>query len=124
MASNRERPDHPASIGSIFGADPEYALLSFFDHPWVFAVNARKLKIDVKGNYMSDEMKAGTVKFFNTTKGFGFIQPDGGGDDVFVHITALQRGGLQGLNEGDKVHFNTAVNERTGKTAVDSIAMA
>jgi CspA family cold shock protein len=73
---------------------------------------------------MSDEMKAGTVKFFNTTKGFGFIQPEAGGDDVFVHITALQRSGVQGLNEGDKVMFNTAVNERTGKTAVDALSMA
>lgn len=72
---------------------------------------------------MSDEMQAGTVKFFNTTKGFGFIQPDSGGDDVFVHITALQRSGVQGLNEGDKVQFNTAVNERTGKTAVDALSM-
>jgi len=50
---------------------------------------------------MSDEMKAGTVKFFNTTKGFGFVQPEDGGGDVFVHITALQRSGIQGLNEGD-----------------------
>jgi CspA family cold shock protein len=72
---------------------------------------------------MSD-MKTGTVKFFNTTKGFGFIAPDNGGDDIFIHITALQRAGLQGLNEGDKVEFNTAVNERSGKTAVDSVSMA
>jgi CspA family cold shock protein len=73
---------------------------------------------------MSDEMKAGTVKFFNTTKGFGFVQPDDGGEDVFVHITALQSSGIQGLNEGDKVTFNTAVNQRTGKTAVETINMA
>ncbi len=73
---------------------------------------------------MSDAMQAGTVKFFNTTKGFGFIQPEAGGDDVFVHITALHRGGLQGLNEGDKVNFDTAKNERTGKTAVENISMA
>nr|WP_017931721.1 cold shock domain-containing protein [Robiginitomaculum antarcticum] len=69
------------------------------------------------------EMKSGTVKFFNTTKGFGFIQPENG-DDVFVHISAVQRGGLQGLQEGDKVRFNTAVNERSGKTAVEDIEMA
>ena len=72
---------------------------------------------------MSD-MKTGTVKFFNTTKGFGFIAPEGGGDDVFVHISALQRSGLDSINEGDKVQFNTAINQRSGKTAVDSISMA
>lgn len=70
---------------------------------------------------MSD-MKTGTVKFFNATKGFGFIAPDEGGDDVFIHITALQRAGIAGLKEGDKVQFNTAVNERSGKTAVDAVA--
>jgi len=59
---------------------------------------------------MSDEMKTGTVKFFNTTKGFGFIQPEGGDTDVFVHISAVQRSGLDGLNEGDKVEFDTAVD--------------
>ncbi len=71
---------------------------------------------------MSD-MKTGTVKFFNTTKGFGFIQPESG-DDVFVHVTALERAGLNSLKEGDKVEFNTAKDQRSGKTAVDSISMA
>ena len=71
---------------------------------------------------MSD-MKTGTVKFFNSTKGFGFIQPESG-DDVFVHVTALERAGLSGLNEGDKVQFNTAKDQRSGKTAVDAISMA
>jgi len=47
----------------------------------------------------------GTVKFFNTAKGFGFIQPDGGGKDVFVHATALEQAGIRSLNEGDKVTF-------------------
>ena len=73
---------------------------------------------------MSEAMTTGTVKFFNTSKGFGFIAPEGGGDDVFVHISSLQRSGLQGLNEGDKVQFNTAVDRRSGKPAVDSISMA
>ncbi|MGJ8564693.1 MAG: cold-shock protein [Alphaproteobacteria bacterium] len=68
-------------------------------------------------------MKTGTVKFFNTTKGFGFIQPESG-DDVFVHVSALERSGLNSLNEGDKVQFNTAIDKRSGKTAVDSISMA
>jgi cold shock protein len=47
----------------------------------------------------------GTVKFFNTAKGYGFIQPDGGGKDVFVHATALEQAGIRSLNEGDKVTF-------------------
>ncbi|PHS27776.1 MAG: cold-shock protein [Robiginitomaculum sp.] len=68
-------------------------------------------------------MKTGTVKFFNSSKGFGFIQPENG-DDVFVHISALQNSGLDGLQEGDKVTFNTRVDDRSGKTAVDSISMA
>ncbi len=71
---------------------------------------------------MSD-MKTGTVKFFNSAKGFGFIQPDDGGTDVFVHISAVQRSGLDGLQEGDKVSFDTAVDQRSGKTAVDNITM-
>lgn len=71
---------------------------------------------------MSD-MRTGTVKFFNSSKGFGFIQPESG-DDVFVHVTALERSGLNGLKEGDKVQFNTAVDQRSGKTAVDAISMA
>lgn len=71
---------------------------------------------------MSDS-KSGVVKFFNTTKGFGFIQPDDGGNDVFVHVTALEKCGLNSINEGDKVSFTTAVSERTGKVAVDTISM-
>lgn len=72
---------------------------------------------------MSD-MQTGTVKFFNSSKGFGFIQPEDGSNDVFVHVSALQNGGIDGLQEGDKVSFNTAVNERSGKVAVDKISMA
>ncbi|MGV3649817.1 MAG: cold-shock protein [Devosia sp.] len=67
-------------------------------------------------------MQTGTVKFYNDQKGYGFIQPDNGGKDVFVHATALQRAGLRGLNEGQKVSFDTAEDRRTGKIAVDTIA--
>jgi CspA family cold shock protein len=60
-------------------------------------------------------MPSGTVKWFNTTKGFGFIQPDEGGNDVFVHISAVERAGLRSLNEGQKVAYE--LKEERGKTA-------
>ncbi|HCX09283.1 MAG TPA: cold-shock protein [Hyphomonas sp.] len=66
-------------------------------------------------------MTNGTVKFYNDQKGFGFIQPDDGGTDVFVHATALERAGMRALSEGQKVSFTTAVDKRSGKTAVDTI---
>ena len=67
------------------------------------------------------EMTRGTVKFYNDQKGFGFIQPDDGGKDVFVHATALERAGIRSLNEGQKVSFETQVDRRSGKTAVSNI---
>ena len=69
-------------------------------------------------------MKNGTVKFYNTQKGFGFIQPEDGGADVFVHATALERAGLRGLNEGQKAMFDTAEDRRSGKMAVNNIQAA
>jgi cold shock protein len=66
-------------------------------------------------------MNTGTLKFYNRQKGFGFIQPDGGGKDVFVHATALERAGMTGLVEGQKVAFDTQEDRRTGKTAVGNI---
>lgn len=60
-------------------------------------------------------MANGTVKWFNTTKGYGFIQPEDGGKDVFVHISAVERAGLRGLNEGQRVSFQ--LKEERGKTA-------
>ncbi len=66
-------------------------------------------------------MATGTVKFFNAEKGFGFIAPDDGSKDVFVHATALERAGLQGLREGQKVSFDTQEDRKTGKIAVGTI---
>ena len=69
-------------------------------------------------------MQKGTVKFYNDQRGFGFIQPDGGGKDVFVHATALERAGMRGLAEGQKVSFDTQEDRRTGKLAVANISAA
>ncbi len=69
-------------------------------------------------------MITGTVKFYNATKGFGFIQPDNGGKDVFVHATALERAGMHSLSEGQKVSFDTQEDRRTGKIAVGNIQAA
>jgi len=69
-------------------------------------------------------MKTGTVKFYNDQKGFGFIAPDDGSKDVFVHATALERAGMRGLAAGHQVSFDTAEDRRTGKTAVSTIEAA
>jgi len=69
-------------------------------------------------------MKVGTVKFYNETRGFGFIAPEDGGNDVFVHATALERAGMTGLVEGQKVSFDTEIDNRSGKTAVSKIEAA
>ena len=69
-------------------------------------------------------MDTGTVKFFNTTKGYGFISPDKGGNDVFVHISAVERAGLNTLSEGQKVRYDIEQDKRTGKPAVKTIQTA
>ena len=69
-------------------------------------------------------MATGTVKFFNTTKGYGFIQPDDGGKDAFVHISAMERAGIHTLNEGDKVNYELVTDQRSGKVAADNLSMA
>jgi len=66
-------------------------------------------------------MTTGTVKWFNATKGFGFIQPDNGGKDAFVHISAVERAGLRNLTEGQKVEFDIVTDRRTGKQAADNL---
>ena len=66
-------------------------------------------------------MAQGTVKWFNATKGFGFIQPDSGGADAFVHISAVERAGLSNLSEGQKVEFDLVADRRTGKMSADNL---
>ena len=69
-------------------------------------------------------MATGTVKFFNSQKGFGFIQPDDGGKDVFVHATALEAAGMRGLVEGQKISFDVQSDRRTGKDAAANLQHA
>lgn len=66
-------------------------------------------------------MATGTVKWFNSQKGFGFIQPDQGGADVFVHISAVERAGLRGLDEGQKVSYELMQDQRSGKSSADQL---
>jgi CspA family cold shock protein len=68
-------------------------------------------------------MSTGTVKWFNTAKGFGFIQPDDGGSDVFVHISAVEQAGLRGLNEGDQVQFEMEQDRRSGKLSAGQLVV-
>jgi cold shock protein len=67
------------------------------------------------------DMAIGTVKWFNTQKGFGFIQPEAGGADVFVHISAVQRSGLETLNEGQRVSYELEKDRRSGKMAASQL---
>jgi CspA family cold shock protein len=69
-------------------------------------------------------MQIGTVKWFNGQKGFGFIQPDSGGGDVFVHISAVERAGLRALHEGQKVSFELEQDRRNGKMSAENLQTA
>jgi CspA family cold shock protein len=69
-------------------------------------------------------MATGTVKWFNATKGCGSIQPDAGGPDVFVHVSAVERAGLRGLNEGQKIAYEVVADKRTGKSSADNLKSA
>jgi cold shock protein len=69
-------------------------------------------------------MATGTVKWFNATKGFGFIQPDTGGPDVFVHISAVERAGMRDLIEGQKIAYEVVPDKRTGKSSADNLKPA
>jgi len=69
-------------------------------------------------------MTIGTVKFFNATKGFGFIQPDDGAADVFVHISAVERAGMRSIVEGQKLSFDVVKDNRSGKSAADNLQAA
>ncbi|MFD1327542.1 cold-shock protein [Mycoplana ramosa] len=69
-------------------------------------------------------MNTGTVKWFNATKGFGFIQPDDGSTDVFVHISAVERAGMRSLNDGQKVRYDIVQDRKSGKSSADNLQAA
>lgn len=69
-------------------------------------------------------MTSGTVKFFNAERGFGFIQPEDGSADVFVHATALEAAGIRSLTDGQKVTFDVTMDERKGKTSASNVQLA
>ena len=69
-------------------------------------------------------MATGTVKWYNDTKGYGFIQPDNGGKDVFVHASALERAGMRGLAEGQKISYEVEADRRTGKESATNLQKA
>jgi len=73
---------------------------------------------------LEKKMATGTVKWFNGQKGFGFIQPTDGGNDVFVHISAVERAGLPGLAEGQKVNFELKTDKMRGKTSAENLSLA
>ncbi|WP_034995340.1 cold-shock protein [Beijerinckia mobilis] len=69
-------------------------------------------------------MNTGIVKWFNATKGFGFIQPDNGGTDVFVHISAVERAGLRSLSDGQKIRYDIVQDRKSGKSSADNLQAA
>ncbi len=69
-------------------------------------------------------MNTGIVKWFNNQKGFGFIQPESGGNDVFVHVSAVERAGMSTLNEGQKVSFDVVADRRSGRSAAENLRAA
>jgi CspA family cold shock protein len=66
-------------------------------------------------------MATGTVKWFNGEKGYGFIEPEGGGKDVFVHVSAVEQAGMRGLNEGQKISYEVISDKRTGKASAGNL---
>ena len=85
---------------------------------------AAHIRADRAGCALEKKMTTGTVKWFNGQKGFGFIQPNDGGNDVFVHISAVERAGLSGLGEGQKVNFEIKTDKMRGKVSAENLSLA
>jgi cold shock protein len=102
-------------------ASPRTARLTNDIHPKLDEPVARMRDHNTHVRKGWDPMSTGTVKWFNGQKGFGFIQPDDGGKDVFVHISAVERAGMQNLNEGQKISYEVVADRRTGKSSADNL---
>jgi cold shock protein len=95
-----------------------------------FSKDIDELKVTVRwsrgkrSRALEKRMATGTVKWFNGQKGFGFIQPNDGGTDVFVHISAVERAGLPGLAEGQKVNFEVKTDKMRGKVSAENLSLA
>jgi CspA family cold shock protein len=107
---------------SCFCASIGVSALDFLSRTSIEAlpVASAELTCSSKGHVM----QTGIVKWFNSQKGFGFIQPESGGADVFVHISAVERAGLRGLAEGQKVSYEIVVDKRSGKSSADQLQVA
>jgi CspA family cold shock protein len=81
-------------------------------------------RVDALVRFKEINMATGTVKFFNSQKGFGFIQQENGGPDVFVHVSAVERAGMRGLAEGQKVTFDIEADRKSGKSAATNLQIA
>jgi len=101
--------------GGVRRNDEEYALVGAWLNHFALYYTIQRALFDLQ----EDEMAIGVVKWFNATKGYGFIQPSDGGKDVFVHISAVQRAGLTALNEGQRVEFELVSNR--GKTSAENL---
>jgi CspA family cold shock protein len=84
----------------------------------------QRILAGVNDHWKAIVMNSGTVKWFNSTKGFGFIQPDDGAADVFVHISAVERAGMRGLADGQKISYDLVRDQKSGKNSADNLRAA
>jgi cold shock protein len=114
MRKSRRRFNPAAAFSCEVRAGGPFLSPDSCHHPFVFSNRWGNFRIDGENG-----MATGTVKWFNATKGYGFIQPDNGGKDVFVHISAVEKAGLSSLNEGAKVSYEEMSNR--GKTSAENL---
>lgn len=120
-------------LGKIEFQMKTYLLADFFRKTAELCKNTSIIRVEMdansrpsnlRGSVQEHIMSTGTVKWFNAQKGFGFIQPDDGGIDVFVHVSAVERAGLVGLAEGQKIAYEIVADRRTGKQSAGDLKAA